>query len=237
LAAVRAAQLKHDKEVADKQNQQKGAQEKAAQWTNQITAFNNLIDQSGDLSDQLQNLNDHLKVGTKATAVYIGKMVMPKKKITDSDNDTAHVNDGATPNILFSYADPDHNFLVDKVLAPGSGVTYDLYNPEEPKEEGEAEPAAEEELDDDGNPIPKPPKEPEEKLPKHMIIPEVVKDNKIHFFRVPRLGSYMAICLEYETCLFEEALEAGVADQLAVNEKNKVLAEEEAAHQQQQIAA
>jgi hypothetical protein len=34
----------------------------------------------------------------------------------------------------------------------------------------------------------------------------------MHFFRVPRLGSYIAIRLEYESCLFEEALDAAVAD-------------------------
>jgi hypothetical protein len=45
-------------------------------------------------------------------------------------------------------------------------------------------------------------------------VSEVVKEPNIHFFKVPRLGSYMAIRLEYESCLFEEALEAGVIDYL-----------------------
>jgi len=55
-----------------------------------------------------------------------------------------------------------------------------------------------------------------------MIIPEVVKESRMHFFRVPKLGSYMAIRLEYESCLFEEALDAGVADQINVNERLRV---------------
>ena len=79
------------------------------------------------MSDQLQNLNDHLRVGTKATACYIGKMVLPKNKINDTDLDNAHVNSEATPQIQFSYADSDHKFLVDKILQPQSGVTYDLF--------------------------------------------------------------------------------------------------------------
>lgn len=45
-----------------------------------------------------------------------------------------------------------------------------------------------------------------------MIVPEVVRDPRIFFFKVPKLGSYLAVRLEYETCLFEEALEAGIAD-------------------------
>lgn len=34
----------------------------------------------------------------------------------------------------------------------------------------------------------------------------------MHFFKVPKLGSYLAVKLEYETCIFEEALDAGVLD-------------------------
>jgi hypothetical protein len=57
-----------------------------------------------------------------------------------------------------------------------------------------------------------------EKLPAYKIVPEVVRDSKIHFFKVPRLGSYMAIRLEYQTCLYEEAFDAGVNDMLKVIE-------------------
>jgi len=45
-----------------------------------------------------------------------------------------------------------------------------------------------------------------------MIVPEVVRDKQIYFFKVPKLGSYLAVRLEYETCLFEAALDAGIAD-------------------------
>ncbi len=152
-----------------------------------------------------------MKVGTKATAVYIGKMVQPKKPINDRDDDQAHIDSSATPNIHFCYANPEHKFLIDKVLQPGKGVTYEVFN-ETPVEEEAA--AVEPELDEEGNPIPAPPKDPEEKLPKFLIVSEVVKEPNIHFFKVPRLGSYMAIRLEYESCLFEEALEAGVIDYL-----------------------
>lgn len=32
---------------------------------------------------------------------------------------------------------------------------------------------------------------------KHLFVPEVVRDPKMHFWKVPRLGSYMAIPLVY----------------------------------------
>lgn len=53
-----------------------------------------------------------------------------------------------------------------------------------------------------------------------------MREAKIHFFQVPRLGSYMAIRLEYATCLYEEAFDAGVADMIRVNELKKIQDEE-----------
>jgi predicted RecB family endonuclease len=43
----------------------------------------------------------------------------------------------------------------------------------------------------------------------------------MHFFKVPRLGSYLAIRLEYKSCLFEEALDAAVSDYLEVKQRQK----------------
>lgn len=43
----------------------------------------------------------------------------------------------------------------------------------------------------------------------------------MHFFKVPKLGSYLAIKLEYQSCLFEEALTVAVADYLDVRQRQK----------------
>lgn len=48
---------------------------------------------------------------------------------------------------------------------------------------------------------------------------EVVREPRMHFYKVPRLGSYMAIRLEYESCLFEEALAAAVSDYIEVKNR------------------
>lgn len=78
-------------------------------------------------------------------------------------------------------------------------------------EEAPVEEAQEPVLDEEGNEIPQVKKE-VEKLPVSVLIDEVVREPRIHFFKVPRLGSYFAVRLEYETCLFEEAFDTGVAD-------------------------
>jgi hypothetical protein len=43
----------------------------------------------------------------------------------------------------------------------------------------------------------------------------------MHYFRVPRLGSFMAIRLEYNSCLTEEAFDAGVADMQSVIQRQE----------------
>lgn len=73
-----------------------------------LVTFQEKVDASRDLSDQLQNLVDHLHEWTESTAVYIGKVTHPINKINDDDDDTAHIIEGATPHIQYVYADPAH---------------------------------------------------------------------------------------------------------------------------------
>jgi len=75
--------------------------------------FEASVKDSKDLSEQLQNLVDHLQDFTGATAVYIGKLVAPKKPIQDADDDEAHI-DNESPQILnFCNATTGSEFLVD----------------------------------------------------------------------------------------------------------------------------
>ena len=41
---------------------------------------------------------------------------------------------------------------------------------------------------------------------------EVVREPRMHYYKVPKLGSYLAIKLEYDSCLFEGALDAAISD-------------------------
>jgi len=42
---------------------------------------------------------------------------------------------------------------------------------------------------------------------KHVYVKQVVRDPKIWYKRVPKLGSYLAVPLVYQSCLTDEALE------------------------------
>ena len=78
-------------------------------------------------------------------------------------------------------------------------------------------------------------------MPRHIMVPEVVREGRMHYFKVPRLGCYLAVRLEYESCLYEEAYDAGIADYLSVKERQRNQAEdirawEEAQKEQQDEA-
>lgn len=149
------------------------------------------------MGDHMQELTNHLQRFSGASAVYIGKLVSPKKTIKDSDDDNAHVDETSEKIIQFSHADEDHQFLVDEVLRKGNGLTFDVF---------------EDKVDDEGKVV-------EKTELDHILVKEVVREPRIHFYTVPRLGSYLAVRLEYNSCLSVEAYNDGVRDALGCRDK------------------
>jgi len=97
--------------------------------------------ESSDLTDQLQDLADYLKDFTHSTAVYIGKLVAPTKKIKEDDDDRAHIDADAQNIIHFLNASKGHEYLVDAILKQDQGLTFDVFKDAEnpPAEEAPAE--------------------------------------------------------------------------------------------------
>lgn len=56
----------------------------------------------------------------------------------------------------------------------------------------------------------------------------------MHYYQVPRLGSYMAIKLVYNSCLFEDAYDDAISNYEAVNQFKKDQAQEKVDWQNQQ---
>ena len=65
--------------------------------------FDETVRDSKDLEVELPAFVEHLQKFTGSTAVYIGKVVNPKKKIKEDDDDTAHIDPEAQPEIQFTY--------------------------------------------------------------------------------------------------------------------------------------
>ena len=83
------------------------------------------------------------------------------------------------------------------------GLTFDVF---------------EDDKDEEGNVIQK-------DDPKHVLIPEVVREQRMHFFKVPRLGSFLAIRLEYNSCLYVDSYNTGLEDYKSM--KGRIAAQEE----------
>jgi len=182
-----------------------------------VDEFKDKVNTAEDLSDLLQDFAVYLQNCTGATGVYIGKLIKPNKKITDDDDDKAHEDEEATEIIQYIHATPDHDFLIEKTLSPDQGLTHEVFKPEEPKEEdNEAEPPKEGEGEGDQEP-----KEPPKVVPQHKYVPEVVRDPNIHYFKVPRLGSYLAVELKYNSCLNEEAFDKAFDDFIECESKRE----------------
>ena len=92
--------------------------------------------------------------------------------------------------------------MVDSILNKDQGLTFDVFKDPEVEDTGSQKKEEE-----------------EEDVPRHILIPEVVRDNRIHFYKVPRLGSYLAIKLEYRSCLSVASYDAGLKDYNTVKEK------------------
>ena len=64
----------------------------------------------------MQDLADHLKTFTNATAVYMGKLIQPNKPIGEDAIDNSHIDLDAEKVVCFAYSNKEHSFLVDKTL-------------------------------------------------------------------------------------------------------------------------
>ena len=144
-------------------------------------------------------------------------MVRPIRGIKDGlredEDDRAHIIDRAKPQIEFLHASEGYRYLEGKILKQEEGVTYGLFK---------------EDVNHGSNPTVVD-AEPATGFAKHIFVPEVVKEKRMHYYQVPRLGSYLAVKLEYQSCLFEEAYDAAVENYKEVNQLNQ---DQEAERQQ-----
>ena len=73
-----------------------------------------------------------------------------------------------------------------------------------------------------------------EGIAKHIFIPDVVREKDMFYYQVPRLGSYLAIKLEYNSCLSEASYDAAVENYKEVDQLNKDQEDERRAWEEEQ---
>jgi len=116
----------------------------AAERQAKIDKFAASVEKQHDLNDMLQDMTSYLKEFTESTAVYIGKLCFPKKPVEDGDDDRAHENEEAEAIIHYCHASEGHDYIINKELRKGQGITFDVFNGPKVEENAEAEPVQDE---------------------------------------------------------------------------------------------
>ena len=147
---------------------------------------------------------ERLKTLTNATGCYIGIYDQKRRPVKEEDDMDGHLDPSGTKVLRYIAWNNDHAFLDDKCLEPNEGVTFDLITPkpQEPNQEIKQE-------NPDGQKTELKKEETEIKLEdtiKNLLIEDVINENRIKFFREPRLGCYLALDLTYKTSLSYNSL-------------------------------
>ena len=142
---------------------------------------------------------ERLKTLTNATGCYIGIYDQKRRPVKEEDDMDGHLDPSGTKVLRYIAWNDDHAFLDDKCLEPNEGVTFDLITPKAQQNNQENQ---QEKPEEQKGVIKK--EDMEKKLEdsiKSLLIDDVVNENRIQFFREPRLGCYLALDLTYKTSL------------------------------------
>ena len=153
-----------------------------------------------------------LKDLINATGCYIGIYDLKRRSVLEEDDETGHIDPSNSKVLRYIGWNDDHNFLDGKCLEQNQGVTFDLILPQQktqPQVEGEnnnqnnnqeQKPAEIQQIDEKKEDL-----NPEDTI-QTLLIDDVVNENRMNFFREPRLGCYLALDLTYKTSLSYNSL-------------------------------
>ena len=147
---------------------------------------------------------ERLKTLTNATGCYIGIYDQKRRPVKEEDDIDGHLDPSGTKVLRYIAWNDDHNFLDDQCLEPTEGVTFDLITPKAQGTQENQQEKNDEQKNEANNETNK--ENPIEENIKTLLIEDVVNENKIKFFREPRLGCYLALDLTYKTSLSYNSL-------------------------------
>ena len=208
----------YDRKLKIDAREEKELQDGETVKSNKQSQFMKKVEDCDDHEDILQDLADHIQEYTNSTSVYVAKLVQQKNEIEEDDDNTAHIIDQAPLHLDLYHASPKgFEFLLRKSIKSNEGVVHDVFKVEEPAPEQEQEnPPTTNEGEGEGDEH-----EVEPPKPQSLTVDEVVREPRIKFFKVPRLGSLLCVRLNYESCLFEQALDEAILDVYEVEDKSR----------------
>jgi len=194
---------KHQASIEKQIVAEKEKEEVQKQKESVIDEFKRKIEEHNYHEELLESeFPDFIKDYLQVPAVYVGYLGYPLKEIEEGDEDpNAHLDMTQEKLIRYVGASKDQKFMIGQTLLQETGITYDALKPQE-----EEEPVDEEE--EEG--ILKGPK------PTYVYVPDVTKQERMVYFRIPRLGAYITNSLSYKSVLNETAFDEGVKERQRV---------------------
>ncbi len=157
-------------------------------------------------TDMMRQVLNAVQVDTgNATAAYIA--IKEAYQVVEGENleDLAADEDGEaaepTSQLRYLATTEGHEWMLQRSMVEGQGVTFPCWVLPEPEEDEEEE---EEDDEDDEEGEAKPPK-PQPELPV-VQVDSVLHDGPVKFHAIPKLGGYVAVPLRYSSLLHGEAL-------------------------------
>ncbi|KAL4455834.1 hypothetical protein ABPG74_003244 [Tetrahymena malaccensis] len=190
-----------DDSLKEKENLKKEYKEELdrIQKENQINEETKLLDEQIDKNFQQKIVNEEyhdvllshefpnfLEERKGLTGVYIGVKDFQVKKINEDDEDEkAHLDQDKDKVINYiGYSSSQKDIMAGKILSAKEeeSITAAVFKEPEPRNE------------DDESPIP----------PTYVYVPDLVKEPRMNYFKIPKLGAYIAFPLKYKSYLKEE---------------------------------
>eukprot|EP00825_Cyclidium_porcatum_P010125 TRINITY_DN1518_c0_g4_i2.p1 TRINITY_DN1518_c0_g4~~TRINITY_DN1518_c0_g4_i2.p1 ORF type:complete len:668 (-),score=196.14 TRINITY_DN1518_c0_g4_i2:102-2105(-) len=145
---------------------------------------------------------EYLEKTIGLTGVYVGYLNYPVKEINDDEEDeNAHLQT-TLPKLInyIGYSASHTELMKGKTLPKEQSVTGEVFKEKEPEEQPPQQNEDEQQ-----------PKVVVQK-PTYVYIPDVVKEPRMTFFRIPKLGAYIAIPLIYKSCLQEHSFQTALEE-------------------------
>lgn len=210
----------HDMIIIKRQEEQKLIQAELDRKNKEKENFFEKIKNCRDFEDNLNGLCEELKNFVRATGVYVSIYDKKRKaRVGEEDDENSHLLEEKALRYI-SYCQ-DHQFMKNKYLEPGNGITYKLIFPSEENtnaENNENIPGnieLENQNNNQDNLIGNIIANSGENDTKHSDIneslpevyeKEVVMRPEMKFFREPRLGCYLAVDMTYNSSLSLDSL-------------------------------
>eukprot|EP00801_Mesodinium_rubrum_P001412 Mrub_01412.p1 GENE.Mrub_01412~~Mrub_01412.p1 ORF type:complete len:647 (-),score=163.56 Mrub_01412:7-1947(-) len=220
--------------------------EQAKVITDKREAFLSDLDKSENIMNDLNIVSDHIKEYTSSTGVYFSKVSIKAKKCDESEH-SYDVSSTTEKNVRFIAADADHQYML-KNEQPVDTVTGGLF---EKKAEGETGAEANEEEGEGADKKKKAGKyfnDADADLGKQVIpeenkedyestfIPEVISNDKIIFYNVPKLGSMYLVKCNIRNYFDEQSIDTAISENKYYREKKKTQMEIREKHEEEMRA-